>query len=100
MKCLYIVTEHMSAEQTNNSYLMCLAMLNFDHQVEVVFTAGAFAQIQQDEQLCKQWLALKLYGVSHMYQLIDYPQAETNQHLEAINYAQFATLSTQCDHLS
>jgi len=73
-----IITDHLSKQQLEHSYLLCLALLNFEHQVNVVFVDHAFKSIMAEAEIQQQWLALKLFGVEAFYQLnLD------NQHLDS-----------------
>ncbi len=100
MRCLFVITEQMDPQQLDQCYLLCIAMLNFDHQVDVVFEGRAFAEICTSAEAQKKWLALKLYGVDHLYQLQPHVGDPTTATQTPIDMADFATLKTQMDWIS
>ncbi len=103
MKISMIVGEHFSQQQLTHSHLLCLALLNFEHQVSVVFIGQAFKLIMQDMDSQKHWLALKLYGVDRFYQLVVGINQEkhrtTEPHCEKIDLPTFDALKAEMDLL-
>ena len=99
MKAVFVINESMSHEQLEQSYLLILALLNFDHHVDLVFVGDAFNQLIQGEQTTKKWRALKLYGVHAFYQFCDDKENHPDE-LVPLNANEFATLKTQAQFLS
>lgn len=103
MKVAMIISEQQSTQQLQESYLLCLALLNFEHQLNVVFIGQAVALLDQDAALKKSWLALKLYGAEAFYQLNKDSQNKsepaTNEHCQLIDSATFAALKNDMDLL-
>ncbi len=62
MQCLFIITNELSLEQIERQYLLMIAMLNFDFQVNVVFIGNTHANWQNDDKLNKHLKALSMYG--------------------------------------
>ncbi|MGJ8662658.1 MAG: hypothetical protein ACSHWU_03360 [Marinicella sp.] len=103
MKALFYLPETFSDQQTENAYLLCLAMLNFEHQVHVVFTAKSWQTINANDLLRKQWLALKLYGAKGFYQLSSSQHSEPSRSHEALTHlteSAFDELKNAMDFLS
>ncbi len=86
MKITVIITENLSKQQIEHSHLLCLAWLNFEHQVSAVFVGSVFESICANSETKKQWLALKHYGIDALYQFNALPK--TNEHHEE-SYCQF-----------
>ena len=103
MKAMFIVHEHMSKRQQENAYLLCLAMLNFEHEVHLVFTELSWQKIHTDNTKKKQWLALKLYGTRGMYQIegsLDSLSGNADQILTSLSISAFDELKNAMDFLS
>ncbi len=102
MKISIVINEHLSKKQLEHSYLLCLAGLNFEHQVNAVFLGQAFKLIMQDTAAQRQWLALKQYGIEAFYQLqpdnkhIDH---ETKKHCQIISPSTFDIIKSKMDLL-
>ncbi len=100
MRCLFVLTDQMNQAQLDNSYLLCIAMLNFEHEVDVIFLDRAFTQISQHVEQKKKWLALKLYGVNTMYQFNATEAIGTDNHLTTISQAELSALKAAADYIS
>lgn len=100
MQNLFIIQEHMSQAQLEQSYLLILAMLNFEHNVDIIFTGEAYNQLCTDETHFKKWSALTMYGVDNLFQLVKDNHALKHNELTAIDQAAFETLKKQADLLS
>ena len=102
MKVSLIITEQLSNQQLEHSYLLCLALLNFEHEVNVVFVDQAFKSILAEAEIQKQWLALKLFGVEAFYQL-NLDDKSTNHaadaHCQLIDKVSFDALKSEMDLL-
>ena len=97
-----IITENLSKQQLEHSYLLCLALLNFEHEVNLVFIGQAFKTIMAEAELQKQWLALKLFGVKTFYQLnLDDEQINqtADMHCQLIDKKSFDSLKIAMDLL-
>lgn len=99
MKTLFIINENISQSQLEQTYLLILAMLNFDHDVDLVFINDAFNRIKRDEALKKQWLALKIYGADNFFNLT-HNGNKPGPGLITISQADFEKLKNQADILS
>lgn len=101
MKVSMVVGEHFSQQQLAHSHLLCLALLNFEHQVNVVFIGQAFKVIMQDMDLQKQWMALKLFGIEAFYQLDAVSKQEKHsaaeRHCVKIDLPAFDALKAEMD---
>ena len=62
MQTLFNIHPDQSPERLEQTQLLILALLNFDHSVHVVFHAGSEQAIKDNTELNKQWQALPLYG--------------------------------------
>lgn len=69
MQTLFIINSQMNSSQVEQSYLLILAMLNFEHSVDVVFSGAGCDNLIHSEVNLKKWAALKLYGVDNFYHL-------------------------------
>ncbi len=100
MRTLFVINRVTDQTWLENQYLLCLAMLNFDHQVNVVFVEDAFEQVMQLEATAKQWSALSLYG-AQVFQLTDPTNhGHSDNRLSPINEAEFDRLKTEMDFIS
>ncbi len=102
MKITVIITENLTKQQLEQSYLLCLAWLNFEHQISVVFVGSAFASICNSPETKKQWLALKHFGVDALYQFNSLPQTNgpgKTPHCRIIDQAHFDALKNMSDLL-
>jgi len=102
MKVSVIINDHLSKQQLEHAYLLCLAWLNFEHQVNVVFIGQAFERIHSELKNQKQWLALKSYGIDAFYHLRiaeNHPSSATEQHCQIIDQSKFESLKTKMDLL-
>jgi len=102
MKVSMIITDQFSKQQFEHSYLLCLALLNFEHQVNVVFVDQAFKSIMAETEIQKQWLALKLFGVEAFYQLnLDdkYTNHAADTHCQLIDKTSFDAMKSNMDLL-
>ncbi len=102
MKVSRIITNNPSDQRLEHSYLLCLALLNFEHQVNVVFVDHAFKSILADEITKKQWMALKLYGVEAFYQLnlnIKHCDPRSGKHCLNLDKTSFDALKNEMDML-
>ncbi|MCX7554957.1 hypothetical protein OS175_13855 [Marinicella sp. S1101] len=99
MQSLFIINEKMNTTQVEQSYLLILAMLNFEHSVDVVFSgAGCENLINSNAQL-KKWTALKLYGVNDFYHLTA-DSGITALDTTALSTADFENMKNQAAFLS
>ncbi len=99
MKSLFIINEKISNSQLEQSYLLILAMLNFEHHVKLVFINNAYTRIDNDPALKQQWLALKLYGIEKFY-CLNSTQVSSHQELIPITDMEFEQLKNQADLVS
>lgn len=100
IRSLFIITETMTKQQLDNQYLLSLAMLNFDHQVTLVFTGSVLNSLMSHPEQQKKWLALKMYGVDHFYQLTAQTSKPICDHSEPLNHDALETLKANMDFLS
>jgi hypothetical protein len=102
MKITFIITDNLSMQQLEHKYFLCLALLNFEHQVTVVFVDQAFQSIVTEPEIKKSWLALKIYGVETFYQLNLNCISETPssvEHCQIISKISFDALKDEMDLL-
>ncbi len=99
MRTLFIINQHMNEAQIEQSYLLILAMLNFDHHVNVVFTGQSYRRLITDDAAKKKWSALKIYGVDDFFELTEH-QSSCIENIKHINHSAFARLKSQADFLS
>lgn len=103
MKVTMVISAQMSAEQLERSYLLGLALLNFEHNLSLVFIDQAFTKLTLTPVNKKRWLALKLYGVNNFYQLNTVVHSnnaiQADKHCEVISSATFNDLKSQMDLL-
>lgn len=62
MRALINIFPGQSPKRLQQTHLLILALLNFDHTVHIVFHDGSERTIQHDTELNKKWQALPLYG--------------------------------------
>jgi|GEM_PF-6440667 len=99
MKCLFILNNKLNATQIENQYLLMLAMLNFDHEVNLLFIGSAFSQWQQDPQLSKHLVALNMYGAKP-YILSDHQLVPRKENPIPLNPAEFKLMKNKMDFIS
>jgi len=92
MRTLFNIQPGQSPERLNQTHLLILALLNFDHTVHVVFHHGSEQFIKDDIELSKKWQALPLYG-AHDFLFFNSP----NDNLSEIKYHK---LCQQADFIS
>lgn len=99
MKSLFIINENMKESQLDQSYLLILAMLNFDHQVDLVFSNNAFDLVNHCNDSIQKWRALKLYGVEKFY-CLNCSKQKLNDELTALIPSDFYQMKAQADWVS
>lgn len=92
MLCLFNIRPDQSPERLEQSHLLILALLNFDHTVHVVFHDGSEQFIKDNEDLNKKWQALPLYG-AHDFWFINGPHNNLTEH-------KYRKLNQQADFIS
>ncbi len=100
MKSLFVINRVNDQAWLENQYLLCLAMLNFEHQVNLVFVEDAFEQVMRLEATAKQWSALGLYGAQAFQLTNPATNDRSDKKLSPINEAEFDSLKTKMDFIS
>ncbi|KAA3641527.1 MAG: hypothetical protein DWP95_06575 [Proteobacteria bacterium] len=62
MHTLFNIYPDQSRQRLEQTHLLILALLNFDHTVHIVFHKGSEQFIKENADLSKKWQALPLYG--------------------------------------
>lgn len=62
MQTVFHIYPQQSDQCLEQSYLLMLALLNFEHKVFIVFHQNSFAEISKHAEQLKKWQALHLYG--------------------------------------
>ncbi len=83
-----------------NQYLLCLAMLNFDHPVTLVFMGNSYQKIMNDESSRQKWRALKMYGVENFYCLDPVEGTLSDGCAQPLSVTDFLRLKSQADFIS
>ena len=100
MRTLFVIPAHAGKQMLQQQHLLCLAMLNFEHQVTVVFTGDVWQQVWQDEVMRKQWLALKMYGAEDLCVLSSPNQPKLPVELKLLNASELASLKAEMEFIS
>jgi hypothetical protein len=98
MKTLFILHDHMDSEQLEQQHLLCLAMLNYDFEVQVVMQGAVLSTINASPDTQQAWRALNLYGVDEFLSL-DGP-SNTDWPVRVIEQADFQQLLSTADWVS
>lgn len=81
MRSLFHIYPDFSHARLEQSYLLILACLNFDHRVDIVLHPGSEHRLQQNVQLLKKWQALPLYGAEDFIRLSELNCTDARQKL-------------------
>lgn len=92
MHTLFNIYPDHSRQRLTQTHLLILALLNFDHNIHIVFHDGSEQLIEADDELNKQWQALPLYGARDFLFL--------NSPLENMTQQDYHRLSQQADFIS
>lgn len=63
MNCLFVFTHKMTPQQIEQQYLLMIAMLNFDFNVQVLFDQAIYQEWLMHKPLKQKLMALNMYGV-------------------------------------
>ncbi len=62
MRAIFHIYPQQSQQCLQQTYLLLLALLNFDHKVFIVFHQNSLTEISKNTEQAKKWQALNLYG--------------------------------------
>ncbi|TDR22781.1 hypothetical protein [Marinicella litoralis] len=98
MKCLFVINEQLSDQQIERQYLLMIAMLNFDFEVNLVFMDGAHEMWLNHESHTKHLNALTMYGAKCHSFTTSFNSSEHKHDL--LNQAAFNALKNDMDFIS
>ncbi|WP_223787516.1 hypothetical protein [Marinicella meishanensis] len=100
MQTLFLLHEHLDADGLQQQHLLCLAMLNFDHDVQVVMTAPVLQKLMASDTLNQSWRALNLYGVDEFLLLNAEPPVACSWPVRTIDHAELERLKSTAGFVS
>lgn len=62
MQAVFHIHPQQSEHSLEQSYLLMLALLNFEHKVFIIFHQNSLTEILKNTEQAKKWQALDLYG--------------------------------------
>jgi hypothetical protein len=92
MRVLFNIYPEQSQQRLEQTHLLILALLNFDHTIHIVFHGGSEHIIQNNSSLNKKWQALPLYG-AHDFLFLNGP-------LENLNRQKYHRLCQQAEFIA
>lgn len=92
MRTLFNITPDQDIQRLQQTHLLILALLNFDHTVDIVFHNNSDLLIEDHQNLYQQWQALPLYGARDFKFL--------NSRQDNISQQHFHKLIQQADFVS
>lgn len=92
MRLLFNIHPKQSQQRMEQTHLLILALLNFDHTIHIVFHGGSEQIIKDNTVFNKKWNALTLYGAQDFLFL--------NGPLENINQQEYHHLCHQADFIA
>ena len=100
MRTLFILHDQMTADRLEQQHLLCLAMLNFDFDVQVVMQGSVWTQISASPKYQQAWRALLLYGVEEFLWLNGSQLPDPDWPVRRIDQIEFQKLLSSTDWVS
>lgn len=100
MKCLFIIDSKLKDDQIENQYLLMIAMLNFDYEVNVIFIGQAHKKWQTDPKLSKHLAGLSMYGAKKHSLTIDTDSGMAVESGNTLSMKDFIQLKNDMDFIT